>query len=165
VPAPPLSYAVLSLSHAATAAAPTRRLLAPPLAVQRRRSLLPSCVAERDKEGRQRLCILDSRRSRAELRFWAPPRAIQNGSGSQSAPPEEPFCEEVFGGAPARAGAGALAGALPNRCLNPSEFLEPSSSTGLTPLSEVGAMDLDPEGIFRDDSDEDEDNVQVRTGS
>lgn len=25
-------------------------------------------------------------------------------------------------------------------------------------------MDLDPEGIFRDDSDEDEDNVQVRTG-
>ena len=26
-------------------------------------------------------------------------------------------------------------------------------------------MDLDPEGIFRDDSDEDEDTVQVRTGS
>jgi ATP-dependent DNA helicase 2 subunit 1 len=26
-------------------------------------------------------------------------------------------------------------------------------------------MDLDPEGIFRDDSDEDEDNVQVRTAS
>ena len=26
-------------------------------------------------------------------------------------------------------------------------------------------MDLDPEGIFRDDSDEDEDTFQVRTGS
>ena len=26
-------------------------------------------------------------------------------------------------------------------------------------------MDLDPEGIFRDDSDDDEDTVQVRTGS
>jgi hypothetical protein len=83
VPVPPLSYFVLALSHAATAAALTRRLLVPPLAVQRRRSLLPSCVAEQDKEGCQRLCILNSRRSRAELRFLAPPRAIRNGSGSK----------------------------------------------------------------------------------
>ncbi|KAL5663363.1 hypothetical protein ACJX0J_023471, partial [Zea mays] len=31
------------------------------------------------------------------------------------------------------------------------------------PVPDLGAMDLDPEGIFRDDSDEDEDSVKALT--
>jgi hypothetical protein len=52
-----------------------------------------------------------------KLGFVAPPAAAQNGSGSPSAPPEEPFSKLPFGIAPEGAGDEAAARALPNRHL------------------------------------------------